>query len=104
MRQSETLFHPTEEPREDTTPVVENGGYIHLAGAAAEDAELFFANGEDSDGNPDNPANPNSRAYNPQLGDLDEPMVDGVNGIQITELEQVADLQPESERPHPEAS
>lgn len=101
MRPEETLHQPKDEARDDTTRVVENGGYIHLAGAA-EDDELYFKNGEDSDGDPNNPANPNSRAYNPLLEDTDEPLVDGFGDIQQTSLDQFADIQPDSEKPFTE--
>lgn len=91
-------------PLDDTTPVTENGGFIHLSGALQEDTELYFLNGEDSDGDPNDLANPNSRAYNPELESSDEPtnLKDGGH-LHITSLDQIADLQPESERPKDKA-
>ncbi len=101
MRPSETLHHPNDEPRDDTTPVIDNGGYTHLAGATEEE-ELYFESGEDSDGDPTNPANVNSRAYNPELDDRGEPLVDGTGRVRHTRLDQFADLQPDSEKPESE--
>ncbi len=98
MRPSETLHNLTPEPRDDTTTVIDNGGYTHLA-AATEDDELYFESGEDADGDPTHPANVNSRAYNPELEDRDEPLVDGTGQVQHTRLDQIADLPPDSERP-----
>lgn len=101
MRPSETLHSPSSEPLDDTTNVIDNGGYVHLR-EATEDEELYFENGEDADGNPTHPANVNSRAYNPELDDRDEPLVDGTGLIQQTRLDQIADLPPDSERPESE--
>jgi len=100
MRPTETLHHPDpNEPRDDTTPVVENGGHIHLAPAAEEDAELFFERREDSDGDPNHPANPNSRAYNSDLEDRDEPLVDPNGDLKRTDIDQFPDIPSSDEIP-----
>jgi hypothetical protein len=102
MRRTESEGPPT--PREpvsdDTTPVTENGGFIHLQGAVEDDSELYFRNGEDSDGDPEDLANPNSRGYNFELEDNSDVPIDLKDDhLHITGLDQIADLQPDSEIP-----
>lgn len=61
---------------------------------------MEFENGEDADGDPNNPANPNSVAYNAQMKPTDEPQDWNDGHVRITRLDQIADVQPESERPN----
>lgn len=98
-KKPETLFHPSPEQPDDTSRVADNGGYAHLANALDEDFELFFKSGEDSDGDPNDPANLNSRGYNAELDDTDEPLDLHDGRIIPLTLDQVADIQPASERP-----
>jgi hypothetical protein len=95
----ETLFHPNPETADDATPIVENAGYAHLGEALEEDAELYFSGGEDSDGDPNDPANVNSRAYNPFLDPTDEPLDLHDGHVRPVTLDQIADVLSESERP-----
>jgi hypothetical protein len=99
MRPSETLHHPKPEPDDDTTKVVDNFGYVHLANAAEEEDDLYYRSGEDSDGDPNHAANPNSRAYNRELDPTDEPLLNGTGRVEPPDLDQVADLPPDSEKP-----
>ena len=98
MRQEKSLADLDKE-LQDTTRVVDNGGHTHLAGALEEDAELYFRNGEDADGDPQHSANVNSLAYNPFLDNNGEPIIDGSGKVVPTTLDEIADLLPESERP-----
>ncbi len=89
------------EAADDATRLADNGGHTHLRGAVDEFSELYFRNGEDSDGDPTDPANPNSAAYNRELTDSDEPMVDVDGHILSEDVDDTASV-PRAGEPRPD--
>ena len=78
--------------RDDVTQVADNGGYVHLQEALETEQDLYYQGGEDSDGDPNHPANVNSRAYNFELDPTDEPVIDPGGHVIPSDLDQVADI------------